>query len=512
MAEIRTLVLVLGDQLSLDTVCPANFDSEQDVLWMAESGHEGRRVWSHKARIVLFVSAMRHFRRNMESQGHRLIYRQSAIESIAELLARDLVDLRPSRVVLTRPGDWDLLQELSTVLDASTVPWQLQEDSHFLTTPDQFRQWAGSRTQFRMEHFYREQRRRTGILMEPDGTPVGGEWNYDAENRASFGRSGPGELTPPLRFAPDDLTQSAIDQVLAQYADHPGSLDAFDWPVTREQALQALTHFVSYMLPMFGQYQDAMWLNEPWLYHSRLSSSLNLHLLHPAEVITAAVQAYDAGYVPLAAAEGFIRQILGWREFVRGLYWLRMPLWREENFFSADQPLPASYWSGQTEMACLRDALASTLNLGYAHHIQRLMVTGLFALLLGVRPSEIEAWYHAVYVDAVSWVELPNTLGMSQFVDGGVLASKPYLASGAYIQRMSNACTVCRYRPEQRHGSGACPITVLYWDFLLRHEPVLRRQPRLKMQLLHLQRMDEQARAAIRDYAITVRRQANENG
>ena len=280
-----------------------------------------------------------------------------------------------------------------------------------------------------------------------------------------------------------------IAEIEAHYADHPGSTAHFDWPVTRDQALQALEDFVDQRLASFGHFQDAMWLGQPYLYHSLLSAALNLHLLNPREVIEAAL-ASPARHQSLAAVEGFVRQILGWREYVRGLYWLRMPGWLEENSLQAEQPLPSFYWNGETDMACLADALGQTLKFGYAHHIQRLMVTGLYALLLGVRPHEVHAWYHAVYVDAVEWVELPNTLGMSQFVDGGVLASKPYVASGAYISRMSNACRECRFDPRLAEGESACPVTTLYWDFLDRHQARFENHPRMRMQLRNLARKD----------------------
>lgn len=505
MAELGKLIIVLGDQLSLDAILPDDYDPEHDQLWMAESGVEARRVWSHKARLVLFFSAMRHFRAQAREAGHTLIYRQSATASLADMLADDIRRLQPASICLTRPGDWEVLSALREMLEASGVAWHLREDPHFLTTPEDFSRWAHGRRQLRMEYFYREQRRRHAILMDGDGQPRGGRWNYDADNRASFGKDGPGTLPAPLAFEPDALTRDVLTEVEEHFSDHPGELAAFDWPVTRKQALQALDDFIHHRLPHFGRYQDAIWLGEPWLYHSRLAAALNLHLLKPQEVLDATEAALDEDRVPIAAAEGFIRQILGWREYVRGLYWLRMPRWREENHFAADQPLPSMYWTGKTTMACLQDAFDSTLRLGYAHHIQRLMVTGLFALLLGVRPNEIEAWYHAIYVDAVAWVELPNTLGMSQFVDGGVLASKPYLASGAYIKRMSNACKHCPYRPELRHGDKACPFTVLYWDFLLRHVDQLRTQPRLKMQLNNLARLDQTERSHIRDQARRIR-------
>jgi len=289
--------------------------------------------------------------------------------------------------------------------------------------------------------------------------------------------------------------------VNARYADHPGSLEDFAWPVTAAQAREALAVFVRERLPDFGRWQDAMWAGEPWLYHAHLAAAMNLHLLDPREAVDAAVAAWREGRAPLPAVEGFVRQILGWREYVRGIYWTQMPGYAQRNALGANATLPAFFWDGKTDMACLRDAIGQTLRLGYAHHIQRLMVTGLYALLLGVRPPEVHAWYLSVYVDAVEWVELPNTLGMSQYADGGVMASKPYVATGRYIERMSNHCRGCRYDPAQATGPRACPYTTLYWDFLARHETALAGNPRMTMQLRNLQRLSPERRSAIAEAA-----------
>jgi deoxyribodipyrimidine photolyase-related protein len=296
--------------------------------------------------------------------------------------------------------------------------------------------------------------------------------------------------------------------VQQRFADHPGQLRDFAWPVTRVQALQSLERFIEQRLPLFGRYQDALWPGEAWLYHSHLSAALNLKLLSPREVVAAAEQAYRAGHAPLASAEGFIRQILGWREYVRGIYWTRMPDYAAGNALEAHQALPAFYWTGETDRACLAEVISQTLETGYAHHIQRLMVTGLYALLLGVRPAEVHQWYLAAYVDAVEWVELPNTLGMSQHADGGLMASKPYVATGQYIQRMGGPCAQCRFDPALRTGEAACPFTTLYWDFLLRHEQRLARNPRMALQVRNLARIAAAERDAIRARAATLRKGA----
>jgi deoxyribodipyrimidine photolyase-related protein len=355
-----------------------------------------------------------------------------------------------------------------------------------------------------MEFFYRSMRRSTGYLMS-GSTPRGGTWNFDANNRRSFGRTGPGKIAEPLSFTPDATTREVVALVNRRFSDHPGSLKQFDWPVTSAHADMALGDFIKRRLPNFGPYQDALWTNEPYLYHSRLSSALNLKLLNPRTVIEAVLQAYEQEDIPIGSVEGFVRQVLGWREYVRGIYWLFMPGYQRHNVFSADGALPSDYWTAETDMHCLRQVLQQTLQYGYAHHIQRLMVTGLFALLLGVNPVDVHRWYLAIYVDAVEWVELPNTLGMSQFADGGIMASKPYIASGNYVARMSNYCQRCRYKPRNDTGPEACPLTTLYWDFLMRHAALLRMNPRMGLQLRNLERRSKSDLAAVRRHALSVR-------
>ncbi|AZY52336.1 cryptochrome/photolyase family protein [Bordetella avium] len=508
MSQCRHLVLVLGDQLDIQAAALDGFDPEQDCVWMAEAAEESTHVWSSQPRIALFLAAMRHFAAVLQSHGWPLRYHRLDDDpepiSLAVSLRAALLALRPERLVMTAPGDWRVLQSLRAVATDMGLPLELREDRHFFSTVREFRAHARTRKSLRLEFFYRELRQRHGVLMD-EGKPVGGRWNLDADNRQAFGAEGPGRLPAPPRFAPDALTREVLDLVARRFAQHPGSLEAFAWPVNREQALAALRQFIEERLPLFGPYEDALWPGEPWLYHSQLSAALNLKLLSAREVVQAAELAYRAGRVPLQSAEGFIRQILGWREYVRGLYWTQMPGYLERNALGADEALPAWYWTGQTQMACLREVLHQTLALGYAHHIQRLMVAGLFALLLGVRPQQLHAWYLAVYVDAVEWVELPNTLGMSQYADGGLMASKPYVATGKYIERMGGPCKVCRYDPAQRLGEQACPYTTLYWDFLMRHEKALAGNSRMAMQVRNLQRLSDEEAAAIRERSQALR-------
>ena len=481
--QVRHLIVVLGDQLDAASSALADVDPARDVVWMAEVDEESTHVSSSKQRIVVFLSAMRHFAQGLRERGLALRYTHlddaDNRGTLALELSRAITELSPARLVLTAPGDWRVLQALNLVAAQHGVPLEIRDDTHFYSTVRAFAAHAGGRKQLRLEYWYRELRRMHGILMEADGaTPVGGRWNFDEDNRGSFGRE-------------------AIALVERRFPDHPGRLDSFGWPVTRGDAVRALADFVEHRLPLFGRYQDAMWTGEPWLYHGHISAALNLKLLDPREVVAAAVDAWLEDRAPLPAVEGFVRQIVGWREYVRGIYWTQMPGYLERNALGASAALPSFYWTGDTEMVCLREAIGQTLEHGYAHHIQRLMVTGLYALLSGVDPRAVHAWYLSVYVDAVEWVELPNTLGMSQFADGGVMASKPYVASGKYIQRMSNYCDGCRYDPAAATGPKACPFTTLYWDFLLRHRDVLSGNMRMAMQLKNVDRLDAATQSAI---------------
>jgi deoxyribodipyrimidine photolyase-related protein len=509
--SLRNLVVVLGDQLNLDASALADFDPAQDAIWMAEVMEESTHVTSSKQRSTLFLSAMRHFAETLKAQNWPLHYSRlddaHNAGSLANELDKAIQTLHPQQLVMTAPGEWRVLQSFREIAKKYHLPLEVRDDTHFFSTVREFAEHAKGRKQLRQEFFYRELRQKTGILM--DGKkPIGDQWNFDEDNRGSFGKAGPGILPPPTRFEPDAITLDVMQLVNDKMAKHPGNLHSFGWPVTRTQALEALDSFIQHRLPSFGLYQDAMWEGEVWLYHSHIASALNLKLLNPREVVSAAEKAYQDGHVPLPAAEGFIRQILGWREYVRGIYWTQMPEYLERNQMQAHAALPAFYWTGNTDMACLRDAITQTLNHGYAHHIQRLMVTGLYALLLGVDPKEVHAWYLGVYVDAVEWVELPNTLGMSQFADGGVMASKPYVASGKYIDRMSNHCKGCRFNPALATGDTACPFTTLYWDYLNRHVDVLAKNPRMLMQLKNLNRLSPEAREEIASQANIIKNSA----
>ena len=507
----QRLIVVLGDQLDRRGPLLADLDTERDAVWMAESVAEAERGPVHQQRLVLFFAAMRHLRDELRARGVRVHYRaiedaprEVSNQGLADLLRADLVRLQPETVVLMEAGDWAIEQGLQGAVSASGTALEWCRDSHFLASRESFAGWAEGRKSLTLEYFYRGMRKRHAVLMEGD-QPIGGAWNFDKDNRAAFGADGPGDLPAHPQFAPDATTRAVIECVRERYGHHPGDARDFNQPVTPAQAEQALDDFIQYRLPQFGTWQDAIWVGEPLLYHARLSTSLNLHLLDPRDCLDRAEAAYRAGEAPLNAVEGFVRQILGWREFIRGVYWLKMPGYADANALDHQAALPAFYWDGDTDMACVADAMDAVLRYGYAHHIQRLMVLGLFAQLYGVHPYAFHEWHSALYLDAVDWVSLPNALGMSQFGDGGVVGTKPYCASGAYIDRMSNACGQCRYNPKQATGEGACPFTTLYWDFLDRHEEQLGTNRRLQFQYRNLQRKTNEQRVAVRDQAARLR-------
>jgi deoxyribodipyrimidine photolyase-related protein len=505
---MRNLIIILGDQLDPDSPAFVGFDHKRDAIWMAEVRDEASKVWSSKPRLAMFFSAMRHFADEQRKLRRTVHYREigagDSSKTLGDALQLCVERLRPQSLVCVEPGEYAVREQLRALARRLDLPLTEHPDSHFLATHEDFTAHAEGRKQLRMEFFYREMRRKHAVLMDGD-EPCGGEWNFDAENRKAFGKAGPPRISGNAAFPPDATTLRVFADIEQHFKDHPGSLTDFAWPVTRADALLALSDFIKHRLEHFGATQDAMWTGEPFLFHARLSAALNLKLLNPREVIAAAEAAYRKRRAPLAAVEGFIRQILGWREYVRGIYWRFMPQYVERNALAANTPLPGFYWTGETDMQCLRESIGQTLRHGYAHHIQRLMVTGLFGLLLGVEPRKLHEWYLAVYIDAVEWVELPNTLGMAAYADGGVMASKPYVASGRYIDRMSNYCKSCRFEPTERIGDRACPFTTLYWDFLLQHETALRSNRRMDMQLKNLKNLSPAERKQIRAAAAALR-------
>lgn len=517
---VRRLCVVLGDQLDQRSAVFDGFDNGQDLVLMMEVAAESRHVPSHAQRTVLFLSAMRHFANELESRGVRVRYVHlddpANTQTLGGEIERAIRAVRPDSIRLVVPGEHRVEKMIRACSDRAGVRVELLPDRHFLTSDEQFAAWAdGRKPPLVMEFFYREQRRRLNVLMEPDGTPVGGEWNLDKMNRRSFGARGPNPPAVPM-FDPDAITRSVMKAVRDRLPELPGKMEPFGWPVTRTQALECLRDFVTHRLHDFGPFEDAMWTDEPFLYHSALSPALNLKLLDPRECIESAVAAYVDGGAPLQSVEGYVRQIIGWREFVRGVYRLEGPEYAERNFLGHGGDLPPVYWTGRTEMVCMRECVGQVLDRAYAHHIPRLMVMGNFALMLGVHPKRVSDWYLGMFADGVDWVTLPNVLGMSQHADarpsqrGGLplVGTKPYVSGGAYIRKMSNYCSSCEYDPTKRTGPGACPFSTLYWEFLIRHEDRLRRNPRMSLAIKNLDGLSAAQRAEITISAKSVRGRA----
>ncbi|MEM7122219.1 MAG: cryptochrome/photolyase family protein [Pseudomonadota bacterium] len=501
MAECR-LILILGDQLSPSLSSLEAADKGRDQILMVEVMEEATYVRHHKKKIAFLLSAMRHFAEHLRGDGWQVDYVRLDDDgntgSFTGEIERAIGRRKPTSLLVCEPGEWRVRAMMETWAERFHLPTTILDDDRFVCSHADFARWAEGRKQLRMEHFYREMRQRTGLLMEGK-KPVGGRWNFDADNRKP---AKPDLLLPqPLPFDPDEITQDVLRLVADRFSDHFGDLNPFWFAVTTAQAEAAFDHFVESTLPLFGDFQDAMLRDHRFLYHSVISHTINAGLLDPFDACRRVETAYDTGQVPLNAAEGFIRQIIGWREYVRGIYWLFMPGYLDNNVFGASRPLPGFYWTGETDMACLSAAITQTKEEAYAHHIQRLMVTGNFAMLAGVEPRAVHEWYLMVYADAYEWVELPNTLGMSQFADGGLLASKPYAASGNYINKMSDYCGTCRYDVKQKTGDGACPFNALYWDFLDRSADVLRGNPRLTNVYATWDRMDGNKQAAYRESA-----------
>ncbi len=497
----ETLILVLGDQLTPGRGALGDVQPGDATVLMAEVADEAAYVPHNRHKITLIFAAMRHFRDSLRAAGFTVIYfdYQAKIASLAEALDRAREEQEFNCVRCCEPGEFRVKEVLEAWSLRRQVRLEWRPDNRFLCSNQAFTRWASGRKQLRMEYFYREMRQRHKVLLDPSGEPAGGRWNYDRDNRAGWRGKGAIPARPQLDL--DSITREVIALVDGAFPDNPGDLSRFNLAVTSDGASVQLDFFIEHCLDRFGQYQDALAEESSWLYHSLVSMYLNIGLLDPLETCRRVEKAWREGKCSLAAAEGFIRQILGWREYVRGIYWLQMPGYGELNALDASNPLPTWFWSAEIDLRCLRQALSQSLDLGYAHHIQRLMVIGNFALLAGLDVGEVCAWYLAVYVDAFEWVELPNTLGMALHGDGGLMASKPYAASGKYIQRQGNHCGQCRYRPDRVTGEGACPYNSLYWAFLARHEERFGNNPRMALALRNWQRKPARERRAILDWA-----------
>jgi deoxyribodipyrimidine photolyase-related protein len=499
---MSALRVVLGDQLTPSVSALAGGDRGRDVVLMMEVADETTYVRHHKKKIAFVFAAMRAFARELQDAGWRVDYvrldDRANSGSFDGEIARALKRHQPTQVIATEASEHRVLAMQLAWAQTFALPVTVRPDQRFLCSKQDFAAWAGERKSLRMEYFYRDMRRRTGLLMDGD-QPEGGQWNFDAENRKPAKRDL--FMPSPLRIDPDPDVRAVLELVKARFDDHFGDLEPFWFPVTRADAEKAVAHFFRTSLAQFGDYQDAMLRGEKFLFHSLLSPLINVGLVDPLALCRRAEAQYRAGRAPLNAVEGFIRQIIGWREFVRGIYWLKGPDYVHANALAATRALPAMYWTGDTDMACMAEAIGQTREEAYAHHIQRLMVTGNFALLAGIDPHQVHEWYLAVYADAFEWVEAPNTIGMSQFADGGVLGSKPYAASGAYIDRMSDYCAGCRYRVKQKTGPDACPLNALYWDFLQRHRARFEPNPRMAQMYRTYDKLDADHRASMHAHA-----------
>lgn len=502
----RRIIMILGDQLSTGLSCLTRGAKDRDIVLMCEVREEATYVRHHKKKIAFIFSAMRHHAEALRQAGWTVDYipfdDPDNSGSFFGEVERALKRHQGKGVLATFGSERRVVAGQKTWADRLGAPVDIEDDDRFICTPQEFADWAKGRKSLRMEYFYREMRRKTGLLMDGD-QPKGGQWNYDKENRKAASQ----DLSVPavFRTKPDTITNEVLALVAHHFADNFGTLEPFWFGVTSSDACEALDHFVDEALPLFGDYQDAMLVEEPFLYHSLLSFYINIGLLDPLDVCRRVERAYHAGEAPLNAVEGYIRQIIGWREYMNGIYWLHDEAkngpYTELNFLGASRPLPEFYWTGKTKMACMRASIEQTRDEAYAHHIQRLMVTGLFALLIGANPHEVHEWYLAVYADAYEWVEAPNVIGMSQFADGGQLGSKVYAASGAYINRMSDYCGRCAYKVKKKTEDNACPFNALYWDFLVRHEKVLKSNPRMTQMYRNWARMLPETQNAYRQRA-----------
>jgi deoxyribodipyrimidine photolyase-related protein len=485
------VILILGDQLSPDIRALREADKDRDVILMAEVGDEASYVPHHPKKIAFLFAAMRKFAVKLGQDGWNVRYTKlddpANAGSIAGEILRACEAAGAEECLATEPGEFRLIDSLEEM----PIPVHIFPDDRFLCSHAEFDAWAEGRKELRMEYFYREMRRKTGLLMDGD-KPEGGKWNYDHDNR----KPPPGSVdAAPMQFTPDETVEEVLALVEARFETNFGTLRPFWFATDTGQARRALSHFIKSALPRFGDFQDAMMVGERFLYHSILSMYLNAGLLSWQEICTAAEQAYRDGHAPLNAVEGFIRQIIGWREYMRGIYFREGPDYTRRNTLNHQRKLPGFYWNADTSMTCLSEAVAQTRDEAYAHHIQRLMVTGNFALLAGIDPHEIHQWYLAVYADAYEWVEAPNVIGMSQFADGGIVGSKPYVSGGNYINKMSDYCKGCAYDVKVKTGEGACPFNYLYWAFLDRHKDRFGKNPRMAQMYRTWMRMSEEKRA-----------------
>lgn len=508
---MNILRVVFWDQLSL-SISSLRDIQPRDTVLMCELRDEVTRIKHHPKKIALWFSAMRHFAEELINKGINVRYVDFNdtlnTHNLAQEVERAVHSLSIKKIIVTEAGEYHLQETIHSWKKSLDVDVEVRADDRFLCSIEDFKKWASTKKELRMEYFYRNIRKKYNILMEPDGQPTGGLWNYDKDNR----KPPSSNMIPIKRIShkKSEILKNVLELVRNNFDDHFGDLYPFYYAITQDQALMELDHFIDKILPYFGDYQDSMLKGNAYLYHSLLSSYINVGLLLPLEVCQKAEAAYRKGKVSINSAEGFIRQILGWREFIRGIYWLKMPEYAELNALDAKAHLPNFYWGEKTHMTCVSEAISHTKIHAYSHHIQRLMVTGNFALLTGLDVKQVQDWYLAVYSDAYEWVEMPNTLGMALFGDGGIVASKPYAASGQYINKMSNFCKQCYYDVKDITDAKACPFNALYWNFLQRHREQFRKNPRLSFMYATWDKFDPTKKAAITSRASDILKRMEE--
>ena len=500
---MRNLCVILADQLNQEITSLNDFDKDLDEILICELKKNFTDINHHKKKIVYQISCMRHFGIEMDRLGFKINYlkldnpdnENSYTSEIMKLINDKGID----KVIVAEPSTYDEMESIKNWQNTIGIDVEIRKNDLFFCDIDEFKAWAEGRKELRLEFFYRMLRRKHNVLMNGD-QPEGGAWNFDKKNRKPIAR----KVSIPKTYTCiiDQETQDIINLVNLEFSDHFGCTDNFVFAVTRHDALEAMNRFIEERLVNFGDYQDAMTSKDPWLFHSHLSMYLNNGLLKPKECIELAEKAFYESKAPINSVEGFIRQILGWREYVRGLYWLKMPDYRDLNELAAEVPLPSFYWDGETKMNCLKISIENTRDNAYSHHIQRLMVLGNFALLVGIRPVELNEWFLSVYADAYEWVELPNVSGMALFADGGIMASKPYASSGAYINRMSDYCKDCHFNVKEKIGSKACPFNYLYWNFLDKNRERLSSNPRLGLAYRNLNKMPDNQLDSINESAL----------
>lgn len=503
MEKHKTLRLILGDQLNENHYWFKEVDKNVAYVLM-EIRQETDYVTHHIQKVTAFFAAMRSFADRLKGMGHKVIYlrlddpenRQTIAGNVKKLVDHE----KYTHFEYLLPDEHRLDLQLKELVETLQVTWKAVDTEHFLSERQELQKFFAGKKRYLMESFYRWMRKRYDVLMD-NGKPFGGQWNYDQKNRQTYDQKVP--IPQPLLF--DNDVSNIVQTLRKKKVKTIGEIQPANliWPITRAQSLALLKSFVDDFLPAFGTYQDAMTLSNWHLFHSRLSFAMNTKMLHPLEVIEAAIKAWEENptEIEIQQIEGFVRQILGWREYMRGIYWALMPDLESMNYFDHKTALPECYWTGNTRMNCLKAAIDQSLKYAYAHHIQRLMITGNFALLAGVHPDAVDQWYLGIYIDAVQWVELPNTRAMSQFADGGQVATKPYVSSARYIRSMSDYCDTCEYIWKQRSGEMACPFNSLYWNFFNRHRKRLQKNPRIAMMYRTWDRMDRKERKRVLDQA-----------